>query len=80
MSDHTPGPWEHEFDHDEYGDPEYNIWHGDEIVGYAVEMSKAAGDFEANARLIAAAPTLYEIVSSLNRGHYRLGLAKDYAR
>ena len=59
---HTPGPWHH----DEYG----NICAGPQIIGdaYQFELDDSEHDvlpMEDNARLMAAAPELFEILEAL---------------
>ena len=60
---HTPGPWEEYYD---YGDSQINIHYGDEGQHIATVHGPGAGatqeSMKANARLIAAAPELFNFV------------------
>lgn len=58
MSAHTPGPWIHKFGHFENEDG-YIV-----IVGeiYGNEKDEDVNEHEANARLIAAAPEMFELL------------------
>lgn len=54
---HTPGPW-----HDS-GNPEYEIYKGNNPIASVIPSFTA--EDEANARLIAAAPEMYETMKSI---------------
>ena len=54
---HTPGPW-----HDS-GNPEYEIYKGNNPIASVIPSFTA--EDEANARLIAAAPEMFEVLSEL---------------
>jgi hypothetical protein len=62
MSKHTPGPWHH----DEYG----HICAGPQIIGIAYQFELDDSDYDElpcipNARLMAAAPELFQILDAL---------------
>ena len=62
MSKHTPGPWHH----DEYG----HICAGPQIIGIAYQFELDDSDNDElpcleNARLIAAAPEMYELLEQM---------------
>ena len=71
MSNHTPGPWaiKHEF----------NIFGNRKDIGHEGSVATAGGTFSnvvscheesvANARLIAAAPTMYELLVAIGDSH-----------
>lgn len=61
MSEHTPGPW-----HVHWGD---KVWSGteDDRKFIAEAWGEEPGESEANARLIAAAPSLLEAIKRLIR-------------
>ena len=62
MSKHTPGPWRAEISCDETGAPQKCWWisaKGDVDIG-ETSGEKRSDEEAANARLIAAAPELYE--------------------
>ena len=61
-SKHTPGPWHH----DEYG----HICAGPQVIGIAYQFELDDSDYDElpcmpNARLMAAAPELFEILDAL---------------
>ena len=62
MSKHTPGPWHY----DEYG----HICAGPQIIGIAYQFELDDSDYDElpcipNARLMAAAPELFEVLEEL---------------
>jgi hypothetical protein len=63
----TPGPW-----HDS-GKPEYEIYKGNNPIASVIPSFTA--EDEANARLIAAAPEMYDVLSEL---FDTLGLSRGY--
>jgi len=83
MSGYTPGPWEAVFENDERGQPQviYRglvclISHGDRRISVVTDGRNCSTDeWEANARLIAAAPDLLEAVQELLSGHDNLYVA-----
>ena len=64
---HTPGPW-----HDS-GNPEYEIYKGNNPIASVIPSFTA--EDEANARLIAASPEMYEVLQELADS---MELAKNY--
>jgi hypothetical protein len=63
-SEYTPGPWSHS-GADDFGD--YNIVHPADALAVAAVISNMRPPIEvlANARLIAAAPDMYEVLKAL---------------
>lgn len=64
MNKHTPGPWKAFQARQRIGDdPVWSVWTGDE--GYGIAIIDGCGDNEANARIIAASPSLYATAKRL---------------
>lgn len=84
MSKHTPGPWEvvkHKYD--ERNSLQIRAeWHDDNILLASVGTFEVNDMEQANARLIAAAPDMYELLNSIlgNSPGWReaIGLLEDH--
>jgi hypothetical protein len=61
MSAHTPGPW--------FFNPDFNEVQAEADGQPVAVLSPREGESEANARLIAAAPDLYEALLSIVNGY-----------
>ena len=73
---HTPGPWHH----DEYG----HICAGPQIIGKAYQFELDDSDYDKlpcipNARLMAAAPEMYDALRDLYNASVLQGMAFDTA-
>ena len=76
MSGHTPGPWEMT----KAGFDRHLIRHAltgkDHVPGYIAEVNNIGSSFNANARLIAAAPELLEALIALYDDALELDIEK----
>ena len=68
MSKHTPGPWVFEQSRDHAGNRNISASNGD-FVAQALDFNSYARDVEvdANARLVAAAPEMHEMLDTVSR-------------
>lgn len=70
VSAHTPGPWRRKLSANDYG--MIAATDGSRMSGYrsvaSVHGQDDEAEMEANARLIAAAPTMYEFIQRIERG------------
>jgi hypothetical protein len=77
VSGHTPGPWRHHGRRSESQSHRgFAIWSEKCCIGDVFPLDPDGNGGEANARLIAAAPEMYELLKEIDRRGY-LGIHDD---